>query len=1046
MVASRPIALFTMFRALSMIALPMIAVLVLAAAATAQDGPMAPEEAARTMKLPPGFAATLFAGEPDLVQPIAFTFDDRGRVWVVECLSYPTWKTDGTGSDRVTIFEDTDGDGRHDKRTVFYDKGVNLSGIEVGFGGVWLTAVPNLIFLPDANGDDRPDGPPKVLLDGWDLAAKHNVVGNLAWGPDGWLYGCNGILSNSKVGKPGTPDSRRVAMNCGVWRYHPVRHTFEAYAHGTTNPWGLDWDDRGQLFITNCVIKHLFHVVPGAHYERMFGQDINPHSYRLMQSCADHQHWAGGHWTTSRGAVGAHGDAGGGHAHSGCMIYLGDNWPDEYRGNVFTLNIHGQRLNRDKLVREGSGYIARHNQDMAFSQDPWFRGVAVKYGPDGGVYISDWSDTGECHDYTEEDCEKSGGRIFKIVYKGDAAVGRNALGGPAETTTNLTKATDLELVALHAHRNEWHVRHARRLLQERAAEGKLDRAAIAQLHERVAAAGPPGEELPQRFTRARESLRAAQTLAACGLLDEATIVRLIDHRDPDVAGLAILAAASGRQPSPEMMERLAILVRQGGSKGPALRLYLASALQRMQREAAWQLVGPLLEHSGDADDHNLPLMYWYALEPLVAADPRQAIAMLPGVRIPLVRQFMTRRLVAIHEGDGSPRASNAWVIDELLRLLVTRGRPRQPGDLPLAELDALREDVLTGLLEVYRGRPKVDPPAAWAALKDELLVRRSVGRPSELAGALGVVYGDKQVIASQLSVVGTRTAPLERRIRTIELLAGRREPGLWPLLVGLLEDEPIRGHAIRGLAAYDDERIPPRLLNAYNSFSPEHRQDVIQTLTARPAFALALLSAIESGSIDRRDVSALVIRQLQALGDSAVSRRLAEVWGEIRPAAADRQQRIAELKSRLTPEELASADMSRGRVIYAKTCASCHKLFGEGGAVGPELTGSQRANLDYLLDNVLDPSAIVPREYKAHVLRLADGRVVQGVIVEETPQTLVVQTANETLRVSTSEIDSRKESGLSMMPEGLFDRLTAEEQRDLVGYLASPQQVPLPSP
>jgi putative membrane-bound dehydrogenase-like protein len=194
------------------------------------------------------------------------------------------------------------------------------------------------------------------------LKAKHNVVGNLAWGPDGWLYGCNGILSNSRVGKPGTPDRDRVALNCGVWRYHPVRHKFEAYAHGTTNPWGIDWDERGQMFITNCVIKHLFHVPQGAHFERMFGQDINPHSYALIQSCADHQHWAGGHWTTSRageaGTYAPHGDAGGGHAHSGCMVYLGDNWPEEYRGNVFTLNIHGQRLNRDKLVREGSGYVA----------------------------------------------------------------------------------------------------------------------------------------------------------------------------------------------------------------------------------------------------------------------------------------------------------------------------------------------------------------------------------------------------------------------------------------------------------------------------------------------------------------------------------------------------------------------------------------------------------------------------------------------------------------------------------------------------------------
>ena len=673
--------------------------------------PLPPDQAAATLKLPPGFKATVFAAEPDLVQPMAFTFDDRGRVWVVESLSYPTWKEPGPnvkGKDRVTIFEDTDHDGKHDKRTVFLDNGVNVSGIEVGFGGVWLTAVPYLLFVPDANGDDKPDGPPKVLLDGWDLKAKHNVVGNMAWGPDGWLYGCNGILSNSLVGKPGARERERVAINCGVWRYHPVRHTFEAYAHGTTNPWGLDWDERGQLFITNCVIKHLFHVPQGAHFERMFGQDINPHSYALMQSCADHQHWAGGHWTTSRGAVGAHGDAGGGHAHSGCMVYLGDNWPAEYRGDVFTLNIHGQRLNRDKLVREGSGYVAQHGQDLAFSQDPWFRGITVKYGPDGGVFVSDWSDTGECHDYTEEDCETSGGRIYKITYEG--AVG-NALRGVPGATVDLAKLSSAELLALHNHQNDWHVRHARRLLQDRAAAGKLDSAIVRQLHSRVAGVSEPGEALDQRFARAHLSLRAAQTLLACGLFDDATILKLVDHGDPDAAGLAMLASVDGRKPSRAVLDRLAIIARQGGSKGPTLRLYMSSALQRFPRADAWELIKPLLAHAEDADDHNLPLMYWYALEPLVAADPRQAIALLPEVKIPLVRQFITRRLVAVHEGDGKPNASNAWVIGELIKSLVA-------SDLPASQADALREDVLTGLLEVYRGRRKVDPPPGWGALKE----------------------------------------------------------------------------------------------------------------------------------------------------------------------------------------------------------------------------------------------------------------------------------------------------------------------------------------
>lgn len=996
--------------------------------------PFAPQLAAETMKLPPGFKATLFAGEPDLTQPIAFTFDDRGRIWVVECLSYPTWKEPGPGVkgiDRVTIFEDTDNDGRHDKRTVFYDQGLNLSGIEVGFGGVWLTAVPYLIFIPDANADDKPDGEPKILLDGWDLKAKHNVVGNMAWGPDGWLYGCNGILSNSRVGKPGTPDRDRVALNCGVWRYHPVRHKFEAYAHGTTNPWGIDWDERGQMFITNCVIKHLFHVPQGAHFERMFGQDINPHSYGLIQSCADHQHWAGGHWTTSRrddaGTYVPHSDAGGGHAHSGCMVYLGDNWPEEYRGNVFTLNIHGQRLNRDKLVREGSGYVARHAPDFAFSRDPWFRGVGVKYGPDGGVYISDWSDTGECHDYNEDDCERSGGRIFKIVYGEVKAV--------IPEVSDIAKCSDWELSDLQMEPNQWFSRHARRVMQERIAKGKFE-SSVVEAQREVVHLLRDVDHKPSL-----SDLNQLWCLHVVGGLDEETQRIALSARDENVRAWAVTLACESSKPSPTIRDIITKLAVDDDSL--LVRLHIASALQRLPPSDRWPIVKALLAHSEDAGDPNLPLMYWYALEPLVATDPRQAVAMLPDVKIPLIRQFIARRLVAVYEGDGKPVASSAWIVDALMQTLAAKDHPPR-GKEELDALDALRVDVLSGLLEVYRGRRNVTPPNAWPFVREELLVKRSIGPASELAAALGIVYGDPDVIRQQLSVVGSRGVAIESRARALELLAGRREARLVPLLMGLLEDEKFRGHAIRAMAAFEDPRLPSRLLAPYASFTAAERQDAIQTLTARPAFALALLDAIDKGTIDRREVPALVIRQLQALGDAGVNERLSKVWGDIRPVAADKQARMQALKEQLAPATVKLADLPRGRALFAQHCGTCHRMFGEGGRVGPELTGSQRTSLDYILDNVLDPSAIVPREYKAHVLRLADGRVVQGVILEETPATLVVQTANETLRFPTGEIDNRKESGLSMMPEGLFDRLTSEQVRDLVGYLASPEQVALP--
>ena len=299
--------------------------------ATAQ--PVPPKDAPGKMKVPDGFKVQLFAGEPDVVQPIAFTFDDRGRMWVVECLMYPKWSQDGKGGkDRVVILEDTDGDGTFDKKTVVIDGGVNLSGIEWGFGGIYLCSSPNLLFVPIT--DDKP-GKPEVLLDGWNIKdAKHNIFNSLIWGPDGWLYGCNGIQTKSKVGRPGAADRDRVLFDCGVWRFHPTRKVFEVVATGTTNPFGLDFDEHGEMFITNCVIDHLFHIVPGGRYTRMYGQDYNPHTYGYMGSAVDYKHW--GERATGRTAgptkrpgryKKAHDDAGGGHAHSGVRHLPGRQLP-----------------------------------------------------------------------------------------------------------------------------------------------------------------------------------------------------------------------------------------------------------------------------------------------------------------------------------------------------------------------------------------------------------------------------------------------------------------------------------------------------------------------------------------------------------------------------------------------------------------------------------------------------------------------------------------------------------------------------------------------
>jgi putative membrane-bound dehydrogenase-like protein len=573
------------------------------------------------MKLPPGFHATLVAGEPAVIKPIAMTTDDRGRLWVVESHTYPNWQPEPTeGHDRVLIFEEHSGS--FGNPTVFLDHGVNLSGIALGFGGVWLTAPPNLLFIPVRPDADRPAGPAQIILDGWDVKARHNVVNDLAWGPDGWLYGCNGILSNSKVGAPGAPPERRVALNCGVWRYHPTRKRFESVASGTTNPWGIDFDDYGEIFITNCVIKHLFHIVPGGRYVRMFGQDINPNSYGLMPSCADHIHWGGGAWTTSRGGQGTHDAPGGGHAHAGALVYLGDNFPDEYRNTVLMCNIHGNRLNRDILERSGSGYVAHHGADFLFANDTWFRGLALQAAADGGIFIDDWHDTGECHNY---DGVRPCGRVFKITY-----------GKPELRSFDLSRHSDNELVRLQLHKNDWFVRHARRLLQERAAAGTLSPEALATLHKLLA-----------EQSDAPRKLRVLWALHALGGMDESGLLALSQAREEAVRVWSIRLSAEDETVSDKALARFIAAARE--DPAPSVRLALASALQRLPLAKRWAIAEALAAHAEDSSDPDLPLMIWFGMEPLVAVDPDRAAALLSKARIPLVRQNIARRLASMSD-------------------------------------------------------------------------------------------------------------------------------------------------------------------------------------------------------------------------------------------------------------------------------------------------------------------------------------------------------------------------------------------------------------
>ncbi|MBI1373167.1 MAG: hypothetical protein GC159_10590 [Phycisphaera sp.] len=568
---------------------------------------MPADATASGMTLPDGFHATAFAHEPDVTQPIAMAFDHRGRLWVVEGHAYPEWSPTAH-TDRVLIFEDRDGDGRFDERKVFLDGGTNLTGIAIGHGGVWLCAAPYLLFVPDADGDDTPDGPPVVQLDGW-AAGKHAIFHGLRWGPDGWLYGEQGINAFSAVGRPGAFGGERVAFDTGIWRYHPVTHAFEVVARGMTNPWGYDFDDHGQLFVGNTVIDHLWYLLPGAIVERWRGQDVNPHAYAYMKSCVAHKH---GRRTDA--ATGEVIDEGG-HAHTGAMIYLGDNWPDAYRGHVYLLNLQGRLIVRDVLQRRASGYLATHGDVTARVPDPWFRGLNMMYGPDGGVFVIDWSETGGCHDGKSRDT----GRVYKIVH-----------GEPAKLDAfDISTMSDARLIELQSHRNEWWGRRARLALQERAASGRLHDGTRDTLKAMALGDGA-----------ARMRLRALWCLHVTGGVDEATTRAMLGDDDEQLRAWAVRLAFEDGEVSSAVY---AAVERMAATDNGFVRLHIASSMRRMPAERRWSVARAMATRD-DSDDLNLTLMTWYAIEPLVAADHTRAAGLLAQIKTSKLRQLVVRRI------------------------------------------------------------------------------------------------------------------------------------------------------------------------------------------------------------------------------------------------------------------------------------------------------------------------------------------------------------------------------------------------------------------
>ena len=947
------------------------------------------------MSVPAGFQVDLIAAEPQVHQPMAFTFDSRGRLWVVEGHCYPTKRKEGEGIDKILIFEDADHDGTFETRKTFIE-GLNLvSGLQVGHGGVWVGAAPELLFIPDRDGNDVPDGEPRVLLNGFGFGDTHETINSFVWGPDGWLYGNQGVFNQSYVGKPDSKQDERVYLAAGVWRYHPTRHEFEVFAHGGSNQWGLDFDDHGQLFMTHCRSAYgrgpTTHVIQGGHYWNQINGRYAPFisSAPIAGIVGQNYLLASARYGHGEGGAGKRGSRAlyGGHSHVGTMIYLGDNWPDRYRNHLFTHNLHGHRINHQVNDRDGSGFNTVHAGDDVFHcADPQYIGVDLQYGPDGAVYISDWYDPRHCHSPHTEQWQRGNGRMYRMRYDGFA---------PANV--NYNEASDKDLVEAQLHRNDWHVRAARLVLSERATSRPIDNDAVDQL---------------RRMATTHQSdarrLRALWCLHGINAFDSDLAEQLLEDSSEFVRAWTIQLMAESRDMKNRDPLLLALLPNETSS---LVKLYLASAAGRLQNETSWQIIETLTGQQENANDRTLSLLVWQSLANFMSQDLGRAVQLIDSTRIPSVGQYVCWY---------APQLSEAG------RDLITNRISESKGEERVATLRLFAEGL--------KDRRKLKSPAGWSSLAAELYRDDATRGPAE---ELGAAFGDESLYRRMRARLTDESSSLPERAHALSILATDSNLENLPPLLNLIDIPQLQLEIIRQLKRYDDPSAAAALIARLPKLAGAPADAAMETLCSRVSSSLMLLDAIKDGQIAKTKLTGFYARQMASLGDQELTAQLSEQWGTLGQSSEESKAAINSLVEQYQKAPLWAYNRGNGGATYKKLCATCHDQSDVSNRIGPKLEGTGAKGIEYIVENIIDPNAVIGEDFLARQILTLDGVVITGVVLKETDSTVTIRTATSTQTVAKEDIEQTVVSKNSFMPEGLLKQLTDRERIELLMYLMS---------
>lgn len=982
------------------------------------------------LQVPADLALDQVLCEPVVANPLYLNFDARGRLWVVQFRQYPwpaglqlisrdnVWRnvyqpafppppphapdSPFRGQDRITIHQDTDGDGVFDQHHVFLD-GLNLATAALpGRGGVYVMNPPYLLFYADSNEDDVPDSlTPQILLSGFGIEDTHSIANSLRWGPDGWIYGTQGSTVSAAIVHHG-PDNQPLlerppihSMGQHLWRYHPEQHRYEIFAEGGGNAFGVEFDAQGRVYSGhNGGDTRGFHYVQGGYYLKNFGKHgshSNPFVFGFYPAMRHHAAPRFSHTFE---------------------IYEADGLPAKYHGQLFAVSPILHEVMLSELSPDGSTRQTTDRGPVVTAssqpQSDWFTPVDIQTGPDGALYIADWYSSQSNHYRNHEgQTNPELGRVYRLRDASDASY----------PVFDLRTSASHDLVERGlTHPNRWYRETALRLLGDRR-----DPHVVPLLISRATSQQNP------------HALEAVWALHQTAGIDDAVALQLLAHPQAPVRRWTVQLLGD-RFLTPDQPTTTPPIAEHTPAIGPEVtaallelaarepdievRLQLVCSARRFPASLGLPLLGQLLRHSSDASDPLIPLAIWWGIE--AHADNHAGV-------LTWLTDFQVCDL---------PLAQTSQIVPRLIKrsaMLGTQDELRHCAALlSLATTDAQTQAWVTGLAEAFAGRPLPPLPTELVAALSRV--------EGHYAVVLGIRQGNVEAQSNGLRLLLDNDQPMEQRESVILALGEVRTAAAVPRLQELLESQPADRLALASLSAlqnFDQPELAPWLVARAGSMSPAVWESAQSVLASRPGWARVLLEAVATEQIARQAIAPETIARMSWHRDPILQAERQRLF----PTRESSLSALEEQIERIGQVMLAgNGNPLEGQKLYhgVANCGKCHVMFGRGGDIGPDLTSYQRTQLRSLLLAVVHPDAEVREGFETWTVLTQDGQVLSGLKVDEDPQRLVLRSADgQTTTIPLDQIDERTPNPNSLMPRGLLDNLSDTEIRDLLAFLTS---------